>query len=82
MNFKNLGELWTTIKIREKLQLNEQISHPILFAVELTQSVQICAEYLAKFQFSDSMSYRCILNFYSSNCPQNVVKIKGMSFLT
>ena len=38
VNFKNLGELWTTIKIREKLQLNEQISHPILFAVELTQS--------------------------------------------
>ena len=38
--FKNLGELWTTIKIREKLQLNEQISHPILFAVELTQSWQ------------------------------------------
>ena len=27
-------------------------------------------------------SYRCILNFHSSNCPQNVVKIKGMSFLT
>ena len=25
----------------------EQISHPILFAVELTQSWQICAEYLA-----------------------------------
>ena len=47
MNFKNLGESWTTIKIREKLQLNEQISHPILFAVELTQSWQICAEYLA-----------------------------------
>ena len=41
------GELWTTIKIREKLQLNEQISHQILFAVELTQSWQICAEYLA-----------------------------------
>ena len=37
VNFKNLGELWTTIKIREK----------ILFAVELTQSWQICAEYLA-----------------------------------
>ena len=48
MNFKNLGELWTTIKIREKLQLSEQIYHPILFAVELTQSWQICAEYLAK----------------------------------
>ena len=47
MNFKNLGELWTTIKIREKLQLNEQISHPILFAVELTQSWQIYAAYLA-----------------------------------
>ena len=48
MNFKNLGELWTTIKIREQLQLNEQISHLILFAVELTQSWQICAEYLTK----------------------------------
>ena len=47
VNFKNPGELWTTIKIREKLQLNEQISHPILFAVELTQSWQICAAYLA-----------------------------------
>ena len=47
VNFKNLGELWTTIKIREKLQLNEQISHPILFAMELTQRWQICAEYLA-----------------------------------
>ena len=47
VNFKNLGELWTTIKIREKLQLNEQISHPILFAVELAQSWQICAAYLA-----------------------------------
>ena len=47
MNFKNLGELWTTIKIREKLQLNEPISHPILFAVELTQSWQIFAAYLA-----------------------------------
>ena len=45
VNFKNLGELWTTIKIRDKL--NDQISHPILFAVELTQSWQICAEYLA-----------------------------------
>ena len=44
MNFKNLGELWTPIKIREKLQLNEQISRPISFAVELTQS---CAAYLA-----------------------------------
>ena len=29
VNFKNLGELWSTIKIREKLQLNEQIPHPI-----------------------------------------------------
>ena len=47
VNFKNLGELWTTIKIREKLQLNEQIPHPILFVVKLTQSWQICAEYLA-----------------------------------
>ena len=47
MNLKNLGELWTIIKIREKLQLNEQISHRILFAVELTQSWQICAENLA-----------------------------------
>ena len=46
MNFKNLRELWTIIKIREKLQLNEQISHPILFGVELTQSWQICAKYL------------------------------------
>ena len=47
MNFQNLGELWATIKIREKLQLNEQISHPTLFAVELTQSWQICAAYFA-----------------------------------
>ena len=46
VNFKNLGELSTTIKIREKLQLNEQIPHPILFAVKLTQSWQICAAYL------------------------------------
>ena len=44
VNFKNLGEMWTPIKIREKLQLNKQISRPISFAVELTQS---CAAYLA-----------------------------------